>query len=171
MKNLLAVMLLVVLLFAFAGCNNSKDENETIETKVANTEAVTEAETQVQTEKETEPPTEDNTVIKEKKDNNDTDVNVKKDEADDVVEKEKTEEFPAIYYSAVDYAAVLAIDENGATFFNGVIDTIPKGTSVQVFGKETAKNISFDGTETYEEYYRVNYNGNEGYVRISELTR
>lgn len=56
MKKLLAVLLVTFLLFVFAGCSNNKDE--TIETKVADTEAVTEAETQVQTKKETQPPTE-----------------------------------------------------------------------------------------------------------------
>lgn len=176
LERSLAILTVFVLICFVAGCNGGKTTEAKVEETETATQIQTEAETQAQTEKETQQPTEDSGVSGEKdtekssnQDSKDKTANESGDSSISVADKK--DEFPATYYSCVDYAAFLAIDKDGATFFNGVMETIPRGTGVQVLGKETAKHRSFDGTETYVEYYRVKYNGNEGYVSIEELTK
>ncbi len=176
LKRSLAILTVFVLICFVAGCNGGKTTEAKVEETETATQIQTDAETQAQTEKETQPPTEDTSISEEKDTENLSNQGNKDKTANESVDSsisvaDKKDEFPATYYIAVDYAAFLAIDKDGATFFNGVMETIPRGTGVQVLGKETAKHRSFDGTETYVEYYRVKYNGNEGYVSVEELTK
>ena len=176
LKRSLVILTVFVLICVVTGCNGGKTTEAKVEETETETQIQTDEETQAQTEKETQPPTENTGVSEEKdtekvsnQDNKDKTANESGDSSNSVTDKK--DEFPATYYVTVDYAAFLAIDKDGATFFNGVMETIPRGTGVQVLGKETAKHRSFDGTETYVEPYRVKDNGNEGYVSVEELTK